>query len=86
MKKTHAAWVIVMAVVAMGWIPALAAPEPATLPFNMERVVNYFREALGKLPARTHGRAYLFVEGNVRDGSLMVAVSGTRRQPAVVLA
>jgi hypothetical protein len=86
MKKTRSALALAMALVAMGWLPALAAPEPAALPFNLEQVVNYFQDALGKPPAQTHGRAYLFVEGDGRGESMMIAVSGTRRQLAVVLA
>ena len=90
MKKTRSALAIAMAVVAMGaWVPALATPstpEPAVLPFSLEQVVNYFQGALGKPPAQTHGRAYLFVQGDGRYETMMIAVSGTRRQLAVVLA
>jgi hypothetical protein len=86
MKKTRAALAIAIAVVAIGWVPALAAPEPAALPFSLGQVVNYLQEALGKPPAQTHGRAYLFVAGDGRGESMMIAVSGTRRQLAVVLA
>ena len=62
-----------------------SALAPASLPFSLEQLINYFGEALGQAPYPLYERAYGFVQSDGRDQALMIVVSATAPNAEVVL-
>ena len=68
--------------------PHLSGRSPLSshaLPFSFEQVLSYFDDVFGKPAYKVHDNTFVYIEGNVPDESVTIAVSATERKIAVTL-